>query len=515
MELVFLSSSDLHGYILPTDYQSRQDCNAPFGLSRVSSVIKREQETYGKDNVVITDSGDFLQGSPLASFAQSAKNIVQVKEFLSLYNAIDYDARCLGNHDFNYGLDYLNDCINNSRATFVNDNVLDEKTGQPAFGKDYLIVNKNGIRVGLIGATTKKVPSWEPAEHVAELRFASAFAQTKYYAQILRPQVDVLAVIYHGGFEADPESGMQTEPATGENEGYKMLTEIPEIDVFLTGHQHKKMSAVVNNTAIVQPGYRGEAVGKVVLEIDEQTKKIISKKAMLIDTADATPDSEIINLSTDLNKNTQKWLDQPIAKLSQSAPIEDANKARIEGSPFINLLQQMQLYFTGADVSATAVMSETAKGFKQEVTMRDILLNYPYSNMLCKVKILGSELRAIVEHSLSFLKKDDLGKISFAPEYQDLLFNFDVFYPIDYEADLDREVGQRLTKFELKGRAIEPEKSYYLAVNNYRAMGGGFYPCYSQDKIEEILDKDYVQMFQEFLTQANIPVDPRKNHKFY
>ena len=88
MELVFLSSSDLHGYILPTDYQSRQDCNAPFGLSRVSSVIKREQETYGKDNVVITDSGDFLQGSPLASFAQSAKNIVQVKEFLSLYNAI-------------------------------------------------------------------------------------------------------------------------------------------------------------------------------------------------------------------------------------------------------------------------------------------------------------------------------------------------------------------------------------------------------------------------------------------
>lgn len=233
----------------------------------------------------------------------------------------------------------------------------------------------------------------------------------------------------------------------------------------------------------------------------------------LIDTKDYEPDPAIVDIVSDLDRRTQAWLDQPIAHLDQPARIENAMKGRIEGAPFINLIQQMQLWFTKADVSATAVMSETAKGFDKTITMRDVLLNYPYANQLCRVKLTGKELRHIIEYSAGFLKKDENGKIGFIDRWikpKPMLYHFDVFYPVEYEADLSKPVGERLTKLSLHGQSIKDDQIYHLAVNNYRAMGGGFYPEYSMDKIETTLDKDYVQMFSEYLTHGSVKVDTKR-----
>lgn len=402
MQLVFLHSSDTHGFLLPTDYQNKTDYNASFSLSRVSSVIKAEKKKYGANNVVVTDAGDCLQGSPLASYAHSTGDYSDLRTFTEAYNAVGYDARCLGNHDFNFGLDYLSYYVDNNEAPIINDNVLDAETEVPFFGREYTIIKRNGLKIGLLGITTQYIPHWEPKENVAGLKFVSAYEKIKHYAKILRPQVDVLAVMYHGGFESDPESGRATEPHSGENEAYQILTEIPEVDVLLTGHQHRRLNLVTRDTAIVQPGYRGEAVAEVILDIDDNTKKINSMTTKLIDTKDYEPDPAIVDIVSDLDRRTQAWLDQPIAHLDQPARIENAMKGRIEGAPFINLIQQMQLWFTKADVSATAVMSETAKGFDKTITMRDVLLNYPYANQLCRVKLTGKELRHIIEYSAGF-----------------------------------------------------------------------------------------------------------------
>ncbi|CPR67498.1 bifunctional metallophosphatase/5'-nucleotidase [Lactobacillus crispatus] len=518
MYLVFLHSSDTHGFLLPTDYQNKTDYHAPFSLSRVSSVIKSEKKKYGDNNVVVTDAGDCLQGSPLASYAHSTGDYSDLRIFTQAYNAVGYDARCLGNHDFNFGLDYLSYYVDNNEAPIINDNVLDAETEVPFFGREYTIIKRNGLKIGLLGITTQYIPHWEPKENVKGLKFASAYEKIKHYAKILRPQVDILAVMYHGGFESDPETGKATEPNRGENEGYQILTKIPEVDVLLTGHQHRRLNLVTRDTAIVQPGYRGEAVAEVVLDIDDDTKKIKSMSTKLIDTKDYDPDPVIVDIVSDLDKRTQKWLDQPIAHLDKPARIENAMKGRIEGAPFINLIQQMQLWFTKADVSATAVMSETAKGFDKTITMRDVLLNYPYANQLCRVKLTGKELRHIIEHSAGFLKKDEAGNIGFIDRWikpKPMLYHFDVFYPVEYEADLSRPVGERLTKLTLHGKPIKDDQIYHLAVNNYRAMGGGFYPEYSMDKIETTLDKDYVQMFSEYLTHGPVEVDTKKNYKFY
>ncbi|WEV71569.1 bifunctional UDP-sugar hydrolase/5'-nucleotidase [Lactobacillus sp. ESL0785] len=515
MKLVFLHSSDLHGYLLPTDYQKRHGTDAKFGLSKVASVVKAETAKYGSEHVIVTDAGDCLQGSPLASYVHSRSDYTALRDYTAVYNAIDYDARVLGNHDFNYGLEYLKYYVAHNQAPILNANILAKTTGLPALGQAYRIIEKQGVKVGLIGITTQYIPHWEPADHVAGLEFSSAFMQIKHYAQILRPQVDVLAVVYHGGFEDDPQTGASLMPHNGENEGSRILSEIPEVDVFLTGHQHQKMQMVVKQTAIVQPGYRGEAVGEVILDLDDTTKKITAMTARLIDTGEFAADLQIKKLTAKLDQATQDWLDQPIAHLNKPAPIGNAIAARLHGAPFINLLQAMQLHFTGADLSATAVMSETAQGFGKEVTMRDILLNYPYSNQLCKVKFTGRQLRHVIEHSLSFLTKDKTGKVTFKPQLRGFLFNFDVFYPVKYQAEITRPVGQRLTKLELNNKPIKDEQTYYLAVNNYRVMGGGDYPEYSKDKIVRIIDKDYVQMFQEFLTSSQVQVDTQANYQFY
>ena len=518
MKLTFLHTSDTHGFLLPTDYQNRDDYSAPISLSRASSLIKSERQRLGKENVVVTDAGDCLQGSPLASYTHSTNNYRDLYTFTEAYNRIGYDARCLGNHDFNFGQDYLTYYVDHNKAPIINDNILDEETDVPAFGKEYQIIEKNGIKIGFLGITTQYIPHWEPQDHVKGLKFVSAFKRIKHYAKILRPQVDVLAVIYHGGFESEPTTGVATEPHRGENEGYKILTEIPEVDVFLTGHQHRRLNLVENNTAIVQPGYRGEAVAEVTLEINDQTKQIEKMSTKLLDTKDYGPDPEIVSIVKDLDQRTQKWLDQPLARLNKPAPIENAMEARLHGAPFVNLLQQMQLWFTDADVSATAIMSETAKGFGKEVTMRDVLLNYPYANQLCGVKLTGKQLRHIIEHSASFLEKDDQGKIKFLDRWvkpKPQLYHFDVFYPVKYEVDLSKPVGHRITKLRLNGKPLEDDKIYHLAVNNYRAMGGGFYPEYSMDKIEFTLDKDYVQMFTEYLTKNDVQVDTTENYRFY
>ena len=514
MKLVFLHSSDIHGFIFPTDYQEKNSYAASFGLSRLSSIIKQQRDKYGAENVIVTDSGDCLQGSPLAAYVHESNSDANLKAFADCYNLIGYDIRCLGNHDFNFGLGYLKKYLAYSKATFLNSNILAEKNDLPAFGQDYIIINKNGIKVGIIGITTQRVPFWEPADHVAGLKFKSAFEQVKQITAFLRPKVDVLAVLYHGGFEADLHTETRKEPQTGENEGYRILQEIPDIDVMLTGHQHRRLNIVDHKTAIVQPGYRGESVGKIVLDIDQRNKEIKAMSTELIDSQNYESDCEINASSLSLEQKAQKWLDQPIAYLDEPALILNADEARIKGSPFINLLQDMQLYFTKADVSATALMSETAQGFNKNVSMRDILLNYPFANQLCIVKVTGKELRNIVEYSLKFLIKDKKGKIMFDPQYRNQLFNFDVFYPLNYEADVLRPVGSRLTKFELNGQPILEQKKYRLAVNNYRAMGGGFYPNYNINKIEKILDKDYVEMFKEFLTKNHPKINLSHNYSF-
>ncbi|WP_201330082.1 metallophosphoesterase, partial [Lactobacillus nasalidis] len=216
------------------------------------------------------DAGDCLQGSPLAAYTHGSRQLDNLARFTAAYNAVGYDVRCLGNHDFNFGQDYMAYYVDNNKAPFVNCNILDAATQVPTLGRDYVILERSGVKVGVLGITTQYIPHWEAADRIAGLDFKSAYEQIARFAKLIKPQVDVLAVLYHGGFESDIATGEATEPHNGENEGYRILTEIPEVDVMLTGHQHRRLNVISpDGKPCVQPGYRGEAIAEVVLDLEK------------------------------------------------------------------------------------------------------------------------------------------------------------------------------------------------------------------------------------------------------
>ena len=153
-------------------------------------------------------------------------------------NVIGYDYITIWNHEFNYGLSYLDSYMNHMNAEILNCNI--RKNNLPLYGVPYIIKEINGFKIGIIGVTTHYIPNWEQPSHIENITFSDAFESTKKYAKELKKQVDFLIVNYHGGFERDFTSNELVVEDTGENQGSKMLHSIPEIDLLLTGHQHRK-----------------------------------------------------------------------------------------------------------------------------------------------------------------------------------------------------------------------------------------------------------------------------------
>ena len=518
MKLVFLHTSDLHGYLWPTAYQ-KSDQEVPYSLSRLKTLIDEQYQTYGKDHVVLTDSGDFLQGSAMAAYANQIPYEAGLKPMCQAFNLLEYDAHVLGNHDFDFGLPYLKAFSKLTQpSALLNSNILSTNLQEPFIGTPFKIIVKSGIRIGLIGACTPFVNHWEPEANIKGLKFISITSAIKKMAAHVRPLVDVLVLIAHTGFENDPETGQSLEPNNGENEGYRLLKEIPELDVFLVGHQHKKIALVLNHKAIVMPGVRGSCIGKVVLDVKRRADgkiEIIDAESILLSSQFYQPNHKMLQQLAPLEAKTEKWLDQPLVHLKQPILINDPVQARLQGTPFINLVQQMQLFFTHADLSETSLMSETAPGFSQNVTRRQLFLNYPFANQLCCVQITGSELKDILEYTASFLILKN-GKVIFDPKRvtpYNQLYNFDLFYLLTYRVQVSRPIGLRVTKLQLHHEPILPDQKYKLAVNSYRASGGGFYPHFSAERIQKKLDSDYVQLFTTYFQKQPL-LDTKIRYRF-
>ncbi|AEJ23327.1 2',3'-cyclic-nucleotide 2'-phosphodiesterase [Weissella koreensis KACC 15510] len=501
MQVKVLSTSDVHGYFNADDFR-RPLNNTEMGLARAVSVMQIETDKLTDEDLVLKiENGDFIQGSPLTNYIEK----IDQKD-LPLYDDLaalaGYDVRIIGNHEFNYGRIYLEKALQSQNV--LNANILDQKSQTPFLGRPYRIFQKNDLKVGVIGLTTKFIPKWEPEKNIKGLYFADPVMIAKKYIKILRPQVDLLILAYHGGFECDLKTGQPLGRINGENQGYE-LSQLEGVDALITGHQHRLLAEKFNGLVMTQPGYRGEAVGVMDFTFDEK-QKLINSEVKLISTKTTPENFEIITRLSPLKVKVDQWMDQLIGQVGHQMEIIDHQLARIQSHPFVELINRAQMDAGQTQIASTTIFNDEVRGLKNNVTRRDIMTNYVYPNTVVVESLTGQEIIDAIEVSARYFKLTANDNLSINPHFlfpKVQHYNYDLWTGIDYTIDMQKPMNQRVKTVMFQGKQLKLNQSYEVAVNSYRSNGTGNFKMYQASKIvREVqietadLIADYIQKHQ-------------------
>lgn len=503
MSLIILETSDIHGNMIPIDYANNE--KAKNGMSKIASIIREERNL--NENVILVDNGDMLQGTPLtyyyAKVDRKDKNpIIEVLNFLQ------YDAAVIGNHEFNYGMDILKASIKQSNFPWLSANIIDKNSLEPVFGKPYIIKNfKEGLKVGILGLTTKYIPNWENPDIIEGLDFEDVVKTAQKWVNILKEKekVDLVIVSYHGGFERDLDTGKPTESLTGENQAYELCKKVKDIDVLLTGHQHRLIyNKCINGVVVLQPGNAAKAIGKVEIKLKRNKNgwKVISKSSKLIFGENKTSQVEVENIINDIEKDTQVWLDKAIGNINGNMIVKDYMDIRTKDNALIEFINRVQMDSAGVDISNTALFDNKSKGFRNKVTMRDIVSNYVYPNTLKVIRIKGSDIKKALEKSASYFAGYDGEGIKVNPQFaipKPQHYNYDMWEGIEYEINISKPFGSRITKLNYKGKPLDTEKQYEVVMNNYRAGGGGNYDMFKGKPVIKDIPIDMSELIANYI----------------
>ena len=516
MQVSIISTSDVHGYFRADDFR-RPLQNDGLGLTRAATVIETLREQAAPEDVIITiENGDFIQGSPLTNYIEKVDQSA-VSLYDDLAETIGYDVRILGNHEFNYGRDYLERVLGQNDL-LLNANVLEETSGEPFIGRPYTIIERGGVKVGVIGLITKYVPNWEQPANIHGLTFADPVEVATRYADELRPQVDVLVLAYHGGFAEDLETGEPLERLTGENQGYQLL-QIPGVDAVVTGHQHRTLAAVINHVATTQPGYRADQVGLMTLTLNDE-RQITNRDAQLIATA-VFPENDAVKAVVEpVHVATNHWLDTAVGHVGHNMQVTNHFEARLHSHQFIALVNQVQMDVTQTTIANTALFNNEVKGLADEVTLRDIMTNYIYPNTLVVEKLTGQDIKDALEVNARYFVLDDNGQPTVNPAFLEPKvehYNYDVWSGIDYTFDLRRREGERVIEVLVDGEPIDLAGEYEVAMNNYRAGGAGNFASFSLDKVVREVQRETADLIGDYImSHPDIKIDqPTNFHVIY
>lgn len=493
-----LQTSDVHGYIFPRSYSSKESMN--IGLAQISTLLKE----YRTDNSIVIDTGDTIQGSPLTY--HHAKESIEIENPLAkVYNYLNYDYITIGNHEFNYGLTYLENYLNNLDSKILNSNIINKKTNKPYYGKEYEIIrHANGPTIALIGATTHYIPNWEQPSHIVNFEFKDAFETIKKTVSFVKKNEnpDFIIVNYHGGFERDLETHELSVEDTGENQGFKIIKEIPDIDLLLTGHQHRTLAGKLFDTYYTQPSLNGTGLGLIDIDFfkSKNTWKYIVNNIKVIDTADVIPDKKILNLVSKDEEKTQLFLDTPIGSMSNDLLIEDQLDARLNKHPLISFINQVQLEYSGADISSCSLGNDVS-GFRKEITIRDVIGTYVFPNSLVVKAVKGKTLLKALEKTAEFFEIEN-GKVVISPKFNTpklQLYAYDMYENINYTIDLKEPHSKRIKDITFKDEPLDLNKTYNIVMNNYRAAGGGDYLFFKKCKTVKDIQIDVIELLINYI----------------
>lgn len=490
-------TSDLHGYIYPTDYIDKTQKN--IGLLNIINSFDKDE------NTLIIDGGDTIQGSPFTNYLSNA--YFDIHPMAKVMNTGGYDYITLGNHDFNYGYDYLKKYLTNLDAKCLCTNTIDKTGVLPIIPCDIKTMG-NGLKVGIIGFTTDFINRWERSENLENFTISDTFSSIKPSFDKLKDECDILIGLYHGGFEYDLESHKKLS-TTHENIAYKIAKEF-DFDILLTGHQHMEIGGeYLHNTYIAQTPHNGSKFLELNLELDNNNNKTITSN---LKNVELNPNKKMYDELLPLEEKVQEWLDTPVGFLDSELHPKGHLEMALNGSHLANFINQIELEQSGADIACTS-FANSIKGFDKNVTVRDIMSTYMYPNTLIMLEVDRAVLKMALERCASYFdnKNGELGisDLFLKPKVEH--YNYDYFANINYTFDLNREIGDRVTSIVYNGKELDEATKLSLVMNNYRASGAGGYEFYCDCKIiKEIMVEMPEVIIDYFRNNKNVVVDKSK-----
>jgi 2',3'-cyclic-nucleotide 2'-phosphodiesterase/3'-nucleotidase len=495
--VTLLATTDMHGNIMPYDYFAAKPVAR--GLAKEATLIQAARAE--NPNSLLIDCGDTIQGSPLeAVYQQSIKtgrlpmgmkfegSPLNVDPMMLVMNKIGYDAMVLGNHEFNFGMANLQKARSEAKFPWLSANTKNtDNTVKPFL--PYIVKSVAGVKVAVIGITTPAIPMWEKPDGYRGYRFEPGDKALTETLAILKEKEkpDVVVAAVHAGVERDIQTGQQRAgEMPGENMVYAIANSAPGLDAIIFGHTHRELEgAKIGNVLLVQPKNWAISLARIdfTLEGKPGAWKLASKRSRLIPVTDQTPaDPAIVELVKPYHDLTERYLNTRIAE----SPVEmTGSVARVQDTALLDAVQQVQLYYTQADVSLTALFNPRVRIPKGPVTVREVAALYVYDNELYAIEGTGRMLRDALENAARYFNgcKDAAcsGGASINRDFQ--AFNFDIAQGVDYEIDLTRPEGQRITKLLWKGKPLADDQKLRIAINNYRAAGSGGYTMFRDAKI--------------------------------
>lgn len=482
VNLKIIQTSDIHGNFFPYNLITHQ--NQGGGLSRVSSLVKQERKIYG-DNLLVVENGDILQGQPPVYYSNYIDTLSS-HLCAEILNFIGYDLGNMGNHDIEAGRSVYERWINDCYFPILGANIIDTLTNQP-YLPPYHIFERDGVKVAILGMITPAIPAWLPENLWSGLRFEDMEETARKWMPILRNEekADVIIGLFHAG-----QNAIKMSELYNENASLNVAVNVPGFDAVLMGHDHlPDVRKIVNNVGdsvlIVNPANDGNTVGEVQIKAIISGNKVLDKKIIgtLIDTNGYPIDESYLKRFAPQYGKTNDFVSKKIGHFTNSI---STRSAFFGSSAFIDLIHQLQLNISNAEISLAAPLSFDAQINEGDIYVSDMFNLYKYENMLYVMQLTGREIKGVLEESYynwtNQMKssKDDLlwfnedAKGNNRYKLKNMSFNFDSAAGIIYTVDVTKPKGEKVTIVSMAdGTPFQLDKMYRVALNSYRGNGGG------------------------------------------
>ena len=566
VDVRILATTDLHTNLVNYDYyQDKPAQNV--GLAKTAVLI--EDAKKENSNVLLVDNGDTIQGTPLGTY-KAIVNPIKDGEQHPMYTALQklgFDAGTLGNHEFNYGLDYLKKVIATAGMPIVNANVVDAKTGEFVYDPYKIIkktyTDKNGrsvdVNIGVTGIVPPQILSWDKANLEGKVKVNdSVEAIQAIIPEMRKAGADVVLVLSHSGIGDDKyEKGE-------ENEGYQIAS-LPGVDAVVTGHSHAEfpsgngtgfyekyagvdgVNGKINGTPVTMAGKYGDHLGVIDLNLRYTDGKwsVVGSKAAIrkIDTKSKVADERITEIAKEAHEGTVKYVRQQVG--TTSAPIT-SYFALVKDDPSVQIVNNAQTWYAKKELAGTPeanlpILSAAAPfkaGTRGDATaytdipagpiaIKNVADLYLYDNVTAILKVTGAQLKEWLEMSAGqFNTIDPTSKEPqqlVNPNYR--TYNFDVIDGVTYEFDVtqpnkyDREGktvnpdASRVRNLKYQGKEVAADQEFIVVTNNYRANGK--FPGVRDASLNQLLGLENRQAIINYiLEEKNINPSADGNWRF-